>query len=94
MVDLPESATTNTVDALSVMAEAGLGIAFLPDFLVADAIANGRLVAILEDHVNDHRTFCILWQSSRQSLPRIKAFVDFIAARLADGFIPASPSRR
>jgi DNA-binding transcriptional LysR family regulator len=40
VVDLPESATTNTVDALSIMAEAGVGIAFLPDFLVADAIAN------------------------------------------------------
>jgi DNA-binding transcriptional LysR family regulator len=84
-VDVPQSATTNTVDALLIMAEAGLGIAFLPDFLVAGAVANGRLVAILEDNVSDHRSFCILWPSSRQSLPRIKAFVDFIAARLANG---------
>lgn len=84
-LDLPQSATTNTVDSLMVMAEAGLGIAFLPDFLVAGAIAEGRLAALLDDHVSDHRSFCILWPSSRQSQPRIKAFVDFIAGRLADG---------
>jgi DNA-binding transcriptional LysR family regulator len=90
-IDLPQSATTNTVESLSVMAEAGLGIAFLPDFLVAGAFKNGRLVAILDDYVSDHRTFCILWPSSRQSLPRIKVFVDFISARLAIGFMPATP---
>jgi DNA-binding transcriptional LysR family regulator len=93
VVDLPQSATTNTVDSLAVMAEAGLGIAFLPDFLVSASIATGRLAAILDEHVDDHRTFCILWPSSRQSLPRIKAFVDFIAARLVGGFIPATPSQ-
>ena len=94
VVDLPQSATTNTVDSLAVMAEAGLGIAFLPDFLVSASIATGRLAAILDEHVDDHRTFCILWPSSRQSLPRIKAFVDFFAARLIRGFIPATPSQR
>jgi DNA-binding transcriptional LysR family regulator len=84
-VDLPQSAITNTVDSLIDMAEAGLGIAFLPDFLVAAPIADGRLVAVLEAHVSDHRSFCILWPSSRQSQPRIKAFVDFVADRLAGG---------
>lgn len=90
-IDLPQSETTNTAESLSVMAEAGLGIAFLPDFLVAGARTNGRLVAILDAHVSDHRTFCILWRSSRPSLPRIKAFVDFVSARLAIGFTPATP---
>lgn len=85
VVDLPQSAITNSIDSLLVMADAGLGIAFLPDFLVAGAIADGRLVPVLDDHVRDHRNFCILWPSSRQSLPRIKAFVDFIVPRLATG---------
>jgi DNA-binding transcriptional LysR family regulator len=40
---------------------------------------------MLEAHVSDYRSFCILWPSSRQSQPRIKAFVDFIADRFADG---------
>jgi DNA-binding transcriptional LysR family regulator len=65
------------------MAEAGCGIACLPDFYVENLIADGRLVPVLERYVKDHRTFCILWPSSRQPLPKIKAFVEFMTSRLA-----------
>jgi DNA-binding transcriptional LysR family regulator len=64
------------------MAEAGQGIACLPDFFVEDAIADGRLVPVLDRYVRDHRTFSILWPSSRQPLPKIKAFVSFMTSRL------------
>ncbi|WKN19779.1 LysR family transcriptional regulator [Azotobacter vinelandii] len=81
-LELPQSAVTNTVDSLLDMAEAGLGIALLPDFIVEDAVASGRLAVILNKHVRDHRSFCILWPSSRHTSPKIKAFVDFMASRL------------
>lgn len=84
-VELPESAIADATEPLQAMAEAGLGIALLPDFLVADAIAAGRLAAVLDRYVDDHRAMCILWPSSRQSLPKIKAFVDFMVARLGKG---------
>lgn len=80
-LDLPQSAVTNTLDSLLSMAEAGLGIALLPDFIVADALGAGRLVAILDKYVHDNRSFSLLWPSSRQPLPKIKAFVDFMATR-------------
>jgi DNA-binding transcriptional LysR family regulator len=82
-VDLPESAIADVTQALQAMAEAGLGIALLPDFTVADAIAAGRLVIVLEKYVDDHQNVSVLWPSGRQSLPKTKAFVDFMAARLA-----------
>lgn len=66
------------------MAEAGLGIALLPDFIVSNALENGRLVSVLEKHIHDHRDVCLLWPSSRQPLPKIKAFVDFMVAQLGD----------
>jgi DNA-binding transcriptional LysR family regulator len=81
-IELPQSAIADATEPLQAMAEAGLGIALLPDFLVADAIAAGRLVVVLEKHIRDRRDVCVLWPSSRQALPKIKAFVDFMVARL------------
>ncbi|HEX8544655.1 MAG TPA: LysR family transcriptional regulator [Pseudomonas sp.] len=82
-VDVPTSATANAIESLMAMAEAGLGIACLPDFFVENAVAERRLTPVLERHVHDHRTISILWPSSRQPLPKIRAFVEFMASRLA-----------
>lgn len=81
-LELGQSATSNAIEALLAMAEAGQGIACLPDFFIEDAIGAGRLVPVLDRYISDHRTFCILWPSSRQPLPKIKAFVSFMASRL------------
>lgn len=81
-LDLPQSAVANAIDPLMAMAEAGQGIACLPDFILVDALAGGRLISLLEAYVSDRRSFTILWPSSRQPLPKIKAFVDFMVARL------------
>jgi DNA-binding transcriptional LysR family regulator len=83
-VELPQTAVTNAIDPLLEMAEAGLGIALLPDFIVSNALENGRLVSVLEKHIHDHRDVCLLWPSSRQPLPKIKAFVDFMVAQMGD----------
>ncbi|WP_328803075.1 LysR family transcriptional regulator [Rouxiella aceris] len=81
-IELPQSSVANAIDPLKAMAEAGLGIALLPDFIVARSIAKGRLVALLDKFIHDYRSVCILWPSSRQPLPKIKAFVDFIVERI------------
>jgi DNA-binding transcriptional LysR family regulator len=81
-VDLPETVVTNSLDPLLTMAEAGIGIASLPDFMVAASIASGHLLPILEGCLRDQRTLCILWPAGRQPLPRIRAFVDFMSTRL------------
>lgn len=81
-IEIPQSAIADAIEPLKAMAEAGLGIALLPDFIVADAISAGRLVVVLEKYIDDHRRVYILWPSSRQSRPKIKAFVDFMVERL------------
>jgi DNA-binding transcriptional LysR family regulator len=83
--ELPQSAIANTIDSLYAMVEAGIGIALLPDFIVEDSILSGRLQIVLKENIQDHRNVCILWPSSRQQLPKIKAFVDFIVSRLGSG---------
>lgn len=81
-IDLPETVVTNSLDPLLTMAEAGIGIASLPDFMVAASVSSGRLVPVLEGSLHDQRSLCILWPSGRQPSPRIRAFVDFMTARL------------
>lgn len=80
-VNLPQSSIANAITPLMDMAETGAGIALLPDCIAAGAIAAGRLVSVLEPFVQDHRKVCLLWPASRQSLPKIKAFVDFMVER-------------
>lgn len=82
-VDVTATATANAIEPLLAMALAGSGIACLPDFYVQNAVAEGLLVPVLERYVRDHRTVGILWPSSRQSLPKISAFVEFMVARMA-----------
>lgn len=81
-VNVPRSATANAIEPLLAMAEAGLGIACLPDFFVEEAVAAERLIPVLEEYIRDYRMFSILWPWSRQPLPKIKAFVDFMDTRL------------
>lgn len=76
--DLPHSSTSNTIEALADMARAGLGIALVPEFVVSRDIAAGILRFVLKDLVQEERSIYILWPSSRQQLPKIAAFTDFM----------------
>lgn len=81
-LDLPLSSMASTLEPLISMAEAGLGIACLPLFTVRQKIAEGTLVSILADYVEDAGEFRILWPSSRHPSPKIQAFVKFMADNL------------
>lgn len=81
-IELPESAIANDSAALHAMAEAGVGIALLPEIVVADALAAGRLVHLLHEEVIDQRNVYLLWPSRRQLQPKLRVFIDFIAERL------------
>lgn len=58
---------------------ARVGIVRLGDFLGADALASGALVPVLSDcHHGDPQPITALISPERQSIPRIRAFVDFL----------------
>lgn len=59
-----------------------LGIACLPDFMVREAIAAGKLVPVLENHVKHEGTFRMLWPSSKYQAQKIRVFIDFMAQNL------------
>lgn len=78
----PSPLTCNNMEALRGAAIAGLGIAYMPDFLACSAFADGTLTEILGHHLVDPGQFSILWPSNRHLSPRLRVFVDFIVDRL------------
>jgi DNA-binding transcriptional LysR family regulator len=78
------SVTSDSAELLLDMTLAGLGVARFGDFLAEQALAEGRLVPLLvEHHVVEPSPISALTPPGRQGLPRVKAFVDFLAASTA-----------
>jgi DNA-binding transcriptional LysR family regulator len=81
-LDLPVSMVCNNVEARLHFARQGLGIAWLPDFHVRGALADGSLVEVLTDYaITDHRAHScwLLWPSGPHLAPKVRALVDFLA---------------
>ena len=89
-LDLPTTAVVNTIEPLILMAERGMGIASLPDFAIAEQLATGRLVPLLPNFVRHQGSFRLLWPTNRHIAPKLRVFVDFMAANLFQG----SPHRK
>lgn len=73
--------TVNTVDAMIAAAEAGLGLANLLSYQVADAIAAGRLVRVLADHAPPALPVTLLYDAGRAAMPAVRIFIDAMRDR-------------
>lgn len=82
LLRLTSALTCNNMEAVLAAAIDGHGIAYMPDFLARQAVGEGRLQTVLDDHVTDQGQFWAVWSSSRHLTPKIRVFVDFIATRL------------
>jgi DNA-binding transcriptional LysR family regulator len=70
--------TCNTNEARLHFALAGLGIAYMAEFSVRDALDAGTLVRVLDEYATERNSFQLLWPSGRHVTPRLRAFIDFI----------------
>lgn len=76
---LRENITCNNSEARLGLALSGRGIACLPDFLVKEYIQQGKLISILQGFISWSGKYQLLWPSSRQRSPKLRAFIDFFA---------------
>jgi DNA-binding transcriptional LysR family regulator len=67
--------------AVREAALAGLGIAFVPEWLVAGDLAEGRLRRILTSYTSSPITAWALYRAELRRSPRIRAFVDEVQVR-------------
>ena len=77
--------TSNNGEVIRESAEAGLGIALLPDFVVGEAVRQGRLVGLLTDYTPPGLTLNALYPQHRQHSPVIRALLSFISGQLFPG---------
>ncbi|MNU55327.1 HTH-type transcriptional regulator DmlR [compost metagenome] len=89
---LPTALTCNNIEALIGAATQGVGLAYLPDFIVCDAIARGELQAVLAGYLLHSSKFWVLWPSSRHLSPKIRVFVDHLCTHLHFSSLPPGPA--
>ena len=72
----------NSNDAVRAVAEGGWGIARLLCYQVAEALAEGRVVRLLEAYEPDPLPVHLLHLEGRRASAKLRAFVDFAGERL------------
>ena len=71
----------NTVDGALAAAEAGLGIANLLSYQLADALTAGRVIALLTAEQPSALPVHLLFEPSRAGLPAVRSFVEAMKGR-------------
>ena len=81
-VEVSGPITANNGNALQEAALQGMGIVYGPSFIVAEAIRQGKLVPILKAFQTPVLAMFAVFPGTRFVPQRVRAFVDFLAARL------------
>ncbi|SDY34236.1 transcriptional regulator, LysR family [Jannaschia faecimaris] len=76
--------TVNDGQSLLNAAMGGLGIAFLPDFLYADAMKEGKLVPAIEGLAPETQGIYAVYPPGRYTQPKVRAFIDFLVESFRD----------
>lgn len=71
----------NNGEVLRDAAIAGLGLAILPTFIVAPALADGRLVSVLDPYRPPTTSIYVVYPQHRQTSLLIRSFTDFLQDR-------------
>ena len=74
---------TNSALAEMELALRGQGLALQPDFLVEQALRDGRMVRVLTDYTTPQLTFRMVYPPGRHLTAKLRAFADFLVANLA-----------
>lgn len=87
--DIPEprlrrTLVFNNMEAVRGAAIGGVGIGCMPDFLAREPIRDGRLRVVLGFEGPPAGRFHAVWPTSRHLSPKVRVFVDFLKARLAE----------
>ena len=77
--------TSNSVRMAREATLQGLGVSFLPRFLVEDDIGAGRLETLLTDIVTESIPLHIIFPRGNFALSKVRAFVDFVRSEMVEG---------
>lgn len=78
-VQVSGSFTANNGDALREAAIGGLGVTWQPAFILAEPLADGRLIPLLCDWQGPDIAIHAVFVPSRHISPKLRVFIDFLA---------------
>jgi len=81
-VDAPGGLMVNDFLLLLELAEAGLGLAYLPDISVGEAVAAGRLECVLQAFLPTSPGLFAYFPARSQAQPKLRAFLDMASTLL------------
>lgn len=70
----------NNGDVLREAALAGVGLVMQPTFICGRDLQAGRLVAVLDDYIQQNMAVHAVYPHGRHLSPKVRAFVDFLVA--------------
>jgi DNA-binding transcriptional LysR family regulator len=82
MVNVTGRMRVNNGELLKDAAIAGMGITYLPTFIVGAPLKDGRLVAVLDDFCPEPLALSAVYPQHRQSSRPVQALIEFLRERL------------
>jgi len=79
---------TDNTESVRAAALAGLGLAAVPEWLVADALVAGQLTRVLADHATPSGGIYAVYPTNRLLAARVRLFVDHLARDLRRRSLP------
>ncbi len=76
---------SNNGEVLKTAAIAGLGLALLPEFIIAPADQQGELVRVLPEYEAPRTWLCLLYPNHRHLSVKVQVLADFLQARFGVG---------
>jgi len=87
-IDVPGCLTLDEPDMMAQASKAGLGLAYVGEWMVADDITSGRLVEVLSEWTPSYPGYCLYYPGRRHMAASLRAFVD-----LAKEIVFRNPAR-
>lgn len=82
-ITLPATVSVNGAETFVAAARLGLGILQVPRYHIEKDLADGTLVQVLPRHACGQMPVSLLYPRSRQLSPRVRVFIDWLAANFA-----------
>ncbi len=74
----PEKYVVSSLSALAHMSKEGMGVSFVPEFLVRDSLLAGELKHVLPQWSSDKGHYYIVYPQQKHLPLRVRMFVDFL----------------
>ncbi|CAH6836453.1 LysR family transcriptional regulator [Vibrio chagasii] len=83
-VKVKQTFTSDSPEMLLNMAQRGLGVVALPDWMGKESVQKGKLQVLLDDWSNNYLPMYAVYHASDYLPQRIRVFIDFLVEHLKD----------